>query len=172
MKKKYLLSLIAAIVISVSALAQAPPPAQQNLIQFAGNWKLDNAKLMIGDKTLTGIYTFSCFRVCENTGILAHEKFITKDSGTMSGENLIGYDLNTGLVHLYSIDNNGTTHDHYGYWINKNHLFVQYQGVVEGKMYVEQINMTFRNPDKLDLKLVGMLNGEIYSSAEGTFIKQ
>ena len=172
MKTSKILTVLAMVMVSISVYAQDPPEAQQNLSQFTGKWKLDNAELKMGEKTLTGIYTFDCSQVCENTGILAHEKFETKESGNMIGENLMGYDPNTGLIHLYSIDNRGTTHDHYGYWIDNKHLFVQYQGIVEGKMYVEQINLIFKGSDKMYLKLTGMLNGEVFASAEGTFIKQ
>ena len=170
MLKKTLL--ITAILFPfVATLAQEMPEAQKNLLQFVGNWKVDDAKFTEGGETLTGVYTFDCSAVNDNTGILAHEKFATKEMGTMKGENLLGYDPNTGQVHLYSIDNMGTAHDHYGYWVDKNHLFVQYQGVVDGKMYVEQIDMKFTTPDKMDLNLTGMLNGEPFSKFSGTFTK-
>lgn len=162
---------IAVIIPLCVTIAQEKPEAEKNLMQFIGKWKLTDAKYTIGSETITGIYTFDCMAVNDNTGILAHEKFVSKESGTMLGENLFGYDPNTGLVHLYSIDNMGTAHDHYGYWIDKNHLFVQYQGVMEGKIYVEQIDLKFSAPDKMELKLTGMLNGMIYTSASGTFIK-
>jgi hypothetical protein len=146
--------LIAAILISgLTAIAQEMPEAQKNLLQFVGSWKLDDAKFIMGGETATGVYTFDCSAVNENTGILAHEMFASKEMGTMKGENLFGYDPNTGQIHLYSIDNTGTAHDHYGFWIDKNHLFVQYQGVVEGKMYVEQIDMKFPSQDKMEIVL-------------------
>ncbi|HVO74027.1 MAG TPA: hypothetical protein VMT35_08395 [Ignavibacteriaceae bacterium] len=156
---------------SISAFAGDTPEAQANLLQFVGNWRLDNAVVQMGEKTMTGVYTFDCSAVCENTGILAHEKFATKESGSLVGENLLAYDPNTGLVHLYSIDNTGTTHDHYGYWIEKNHLFVQYQGIVENKMYVEQIDIKFTSPKEMKLNLTGMINGKVYAKASGTFTK-
>jgi hypothetical protein len=170
MLKKHLL-LIAALFCSLSIYAQNVSEAQANLMQFVGNWKLEKAKYFFGDQTFTGVYTFNCSAACDNTGILAHEKFITNEGLTITGENLLGYDPNTGQIHLYSIDNTGTTHDHYGYWVDKNHLFVQYQGVVEGKMYVEQIDFKFRQSNKMELNLVGMINGEVFAKASGTFTK-
>jgi hypothetical protein len=162
-----------AVVLSafISVFAQEMPEAQKNLLQFVGNWKLDNAKFTAGDETLTGVYTFDCSAVNDNTGILAHEKFDTKEMGTMMGENLLGYDPNTGLVHLYSIDNMGTAHDHYGYWVDSNHLYVEYQGVMDAKIYVEQIDMKFSSSGKMEINLKSMLNGESYSKFSGTFTK-
>lgn len=168
---KFNIFLILIVMFGLTVFPQEKSEAQKNIMQFVGNWKLENARMTVGGQKLTGVYTFNCSAVCDNTGILAHEKFVTNETGTMIGENLLGYDPNTGLIHLYSIDNMGTTHDHYGYWINKNHLFVQYQGIVDGKIYLEQINMTFTSPDKLELKLVGMMNGKAYSMFDGTFTK-
>ena len=171
MIKKVVL-LVSVLIFSISVFAQEISEGQKNLKQFVGFWKLDNADFMFGGQKVTGVYTFDCSSVCEGTGILAHEKFVSNEMGTLNGENLLGYDPNTEQIHLYSIDNTGTTHDHYGYWIDKHHLFVQYQGVIDGKMYVEQIDMKFSSPSELELNLVGMLNGEVISKAMGTYIKQ
>jgi len=168
---KKLLWVIAGLIPALSLLAQEMPEAQKNLMQFVGNWRLDDANVTMGGETATGIYTFDCSAVNENTGILVHEMFASKEMETLKGENLLGYDPNTGQIHLYSIDNTGTAHDHYGYWVEKNHLFVQYQGVVEGKMYVEQIDMKFPSPNNLEVDLTGMLNGQPYLKFNGTFAK-
>lgn len=170
MKTKLVLAMLTGMVISFSARAQEQPQAQKNLMQFVGKWTSNDAKLTMGSKTYTGPYTFDCSAVNENTGILAHEKFVSAEMGTMLGENLLGYDPNLQQIHLYSIDNMGTTHDHVGYWIDNTHLFVQYQGVVEGKIYLEQIDMVFQG-NKLTLELKAMLNGETFEQAKGTFVK-
>ena len=171
MKKKSLFMMLACLVIGFSALAQEMPQAQQNLMQFVGKWVSTDIKLTIGENTYGGEYTFDCSAVNMNTGILAHEHFSNSELGHMMGENLLGYDPNLQQVHLYSIDNMGTAHDHSGYWIDNKHLFVQYQGVVDGKMYVEQIDMVFTSANTMKLNLTAMLNGELFEKAEGTFKK-
>jgi hypothetical protein len=168
---RYTLFFFSVLLLSGFSFSQDMTRAQKNLMQFTGKWKLENAEFTAGGKTMTGTYTFDCIPVNDNTGILAHEKFETKNSGTMLGENLIGYDPNTGLIHLYSTDNMGTAHDHYGYWIDPQHLFVQYQGPKDGKMYLEQIEMKFISPGKMELNLKGILNGKPYSNFSGTFTK-
>lgn len=159
------------LFLSISIFSQALPEAQKNLMQFVGKWVDRNPKVMMEGKTYQGEYSFDCTSVNSGTGILAHEKFINDEAG-FSGENLFGYDPNLQQVHLYSVDNTGTAHDHYGYWVNDKHLFVQYQGTAGGKMYVEQINMIFKDANTMVVKLKGMLNGEIFGEFEGTFIKQ
>lgn len=92
--------------------------------------------------------------------------------GTISGINICGYDPNLKQIHLYSLDNTGTSHDHAGYWINNKHLFVEYQGVQDGKIYLEQINMIFNSPNEWTINLVGVQNGKVTQKVSGTFKKQ
>ena len=172
MKTKVFFTVLTAIIFSVSVFAQKVPQAQKNLAQFAGKWSSADIQLTLGDKTYGGEYTFDCVAVNDNTGILAHEKFVSPELGTMLGENLLGIDPNLQQVHLYSIDNMGTAHDHCGYWIDDHHLFVQYQGTVEGKMYVEQIDIVFQSAGKMSLKLTAMLNGESFELVKGSFVKK
>lgn len=164
-------AMLIGMIISSSIFAQEQPQAQKNLMQFVGKWNSTDIKITIGDETYGGEYSFDCSAVNMNTGILAHEKFVSQELGTMLAENLLGYDPNLQQIHLYTIDNMGTAHDHYGYWIDDHHLFLQYQGVVDGKMYVEQIDIVFQNEDTLVMKLVAMLNGEAFQHATGSFVK-
>lgn len=170
MRTKTFWTLLTGLVISLSALAQEQPQAQKNLAQFVGKWSSPDIKMTIAGKTYTGQYTFDCEPVNENTGIIAHEKFVNSELGTMLAENLVGYDPNLQQMHIYTIDNMGTTHDHVGYWIDNNHLFVEYQGVMEGKIYVEQIDMVFQD-NKMTVKLNAMLNGEVFEQAKGSFVR-
>ncbi len=171
MKTKVLLTILLAAAVSFSSHSQEMPQAQKNIMKFVGKWTSTDIKLTLGDKTYGGDYTFDCVAVNGNTGILAHEKFVSAELGTMLAENLLGYDPNLQQVHIYTIDNMGTAHDHVGYWIDDNHLFVQYQGVVEGKIYLEQIDMVFQGPNKMALNLTAMQNGEVFQKAKGTFTK-
>lgn len=169
--KKQMISLLAALLVAVVAIAQEMPEAQKNLAQFEGMWVCKNPDIRMGDQQFKGLYTLDCHLVNDNTGILAHEKF-QSDDFTMLGENLIGFDPYLKLVHLYSIDNTGTAHDHYGFWIDSKNLFVQYQGVVEGKMYVEQIWMSLPDANTLQVKLHGMHNGELVENINAVFTKE
>ena len=89
----------------------------------------------------------------------------------MQAEDLIGFDPNLQQVHMYTIDNMGTTHDHVGYWIDDHHMFVEYQGVMEGKIYLEQLDFVFKDAGTMNFKLTAMLNGEVIQKAQMTFVK-
>lgn len=169
--KKLFLCLLAVFVLGAATFAQEVPEAQKNLLKFEGKWVCKNPKMMMGEDQFSGEYTFDCELVNEGTGVLAHEKFVGEDF-TMLGENLMGYDPNLKQVHLYSIDNMRTTHDHVGYWTDSNSLYVQYQGIVEGKEYLEQIWMDFPDENIMSVKLHGSHNGELVENFEAVFQKQ
>jgi len=171
MKHKMFWIMVTVMGIGSSVFAQDQPQSQMNIMQFVGKWKSTDVVLSAGDQTFTGVYTFDCSAVNMNTGILAHEKFVSEEMGTMMAENLMGYDPNLQQIHLYTIDNFGTAHDHIGYWIDNNHMFLEYQGVVEGKVYLEQIDIRFKDENTMVLKSTAMLNGEVFQKATGTFTK-
>ena len=171
MLKSLIKILMLVIIITGLLSAQKISSEQQNLSQMTGKWLAKKAVLMIDGKSYSGEYSLESLPVNMNTGLLVHEKFSNDELGSMIGEDLLGFDPNQKQIHLYSIDNTGTCHDHYGYWIDNKHLFVQYQGVVEGKMFVEQIHILNETPEKMRLKLTGMLNGDIFEEADVTFIK-
>jgi hypothetical protein len=171
MKAKKLFTMMAILFVSLTVIAQEMPAAQKNLMQLVGTWTSTDIKMTMGGKTYGGEFVVKCEAVNGNTGIHASEKFTNDELGTMLAEDLFGYDPNLQQIHMYTIDNMGTTHDHVGYWIDDHHLFVEYQGVVEGKMYVEQVDMVIANANTMNFKLTGMLNGEIVQSATGTYKK-
>ncbi|MGW8316454.1 MAG: hypothetical protein ACWGNV_12695 [Bacteroidales bacterium] len=171
MKQKMLWIMITGMVIGSTVFAQDQPQAQKNLMQFVGKWKSTDIQMVIGGETYGGVYTFDCSAVNMNTGVLAHEKLVSEQLGTMMAENLLGYDPNLQLLHLYTIDNFGTAHDHFGEWIDSKHMFLQYQGVLEGKVYLEQLDIVFNDPNTMVLNMTAMLNGEIFQQASGTFTK-
>jgi len=171
MKNKMLWIMVTGMVISSPVFTQEAPQQLSNMMKFVGKWKSTDVLLTAGDQTFSGTYTFDCSAVNMNTGILAHEKFVSEEMGTMVAENLMGFDPNLKQMHLYTIDNFGTTHDHIGYWVDDKHLFLQYQGVVDGKVYLEQIDIRFKDANTMALNSTAMLNGEIFQKATGTFTK-
>lgn len=171
MKTLRLFMILAGLVLNIAVVAQEMPAGQKNLMQMEGKWVCKNAVINMGGKDYTGEFSVECVAINNNTGIRAQEKFTNEEIGTMRAQDLFGYDPNLQQVHMYTIDNMGTTHDHVGYWIDDHHLYLQYQGVLEGKMYVEQLDMLIKDANTMHFKLTAMLNGEIFQKAELTFVK-
>src|ERR1043165_5192945 len=166
--KKLLIALFAVLMLHSASIADPEPAqAQKNLQQFVGNWESKNASIEMDGKTLHTDYHADFKTAADGTGIIMHEWFSAEGLGQYVGENIVGYDPNTGQIHWYSIDNTGTCHDHYGYWINNKHLFVQYQGVVDGKMYVEQLDMEFISATEMHIKIGGWNSGIVAERIDG-----
>ncbi len=151
--------------------AQTEAPAQKNLKQFIGKWEGKNTTIEMDGQTLHTDYHAEFKAAANGTGLSMHEWFTAEGLGDYVGENIVGYDPNTSQIHWYSIDNTGTCHDHFGYWISPTHLFIQYQGVVEGKVFAEQLDMEFSTANDMHLKLTGMVNGKVTQRIDGTFKK-
>jgi len=161
------------LLLCQAASAQAPetPEAIKNMLRLVGRWEASAVKLTLGDKTYTTAYHITCSAINDGTGLLMNESADIPGLAQLKGTNLVGWDPNLQQMHVYSVDNLGTCHDHAGYWKNADELYVQYDGVVEGHMYAERIWITLKG-DSLHMKLIGELNGAPYELIEGTFTRK
>ena len=171
MKLRKTLFTIVTLLFVTAMTAQNMPEAQKNLQRFDGKWKSNDIKLTIGDKTYTGTFWFNGTSVLDGTAIYGEEGFDSDELGSSRGLDMMSYDPSQGIIHWYVIDNHGTCHDHKGFWTDKDHFYAQYQGVVDGKMYLEKIYFEFVNDKKVDYHMTGELNGEVSKTMTGTFKK-
>jgi hypothetical protein len=170
--KRLLMSFLLAFGFINNNEAQELPEAQKNLQRFVGNWECKNASMTLGDKIFSGPYFINCKSVIDGKGIYVEERFENAELGNLNGLNIVSYDPNLQNIHWYSIDNQGTCHDHTGYWTDKDHLYMQYQGIVEGTIFVEKIYFTFFSDNKLEFKLTGENNGVVTQKGTGEFVKK
>jgi hypothetical protein len=174
---KNLIKLFTVVIIftfsGVTAVkAQEMPQGQKNLQRFVGNWVCKNISLTMGDKSYGGEYSFNCKSAIDGKGIYAEESYENAELGKMHGLDIAGYDPNLQNIHWYTIDNQGTCHDHTGYWTDKDHFYMQYQGIVDGTVSVEKLYFSFVNDNKLEFKLVGESNGVVTQKSAGEFVKK
>ncbi|MBK7381803.1 MAG: DUF1579 family protein [Flavobacteriales bacterium] len=162
------------LLLMQNAMAQTmeQPEAVQRLLRFAGRWETNAVKFVMGDQHFTTAYSADFSTVNNGTGLMMEEATTIPGVGDMKGMSLFGWDPNLEQVHLYSIDNLGTCHDHAGYWTSEQELFLEYQGVQEGKVYVEQIWITLVDAKHMKLKVMGALNGVPSEQIEGTFTRK
>jgi hypothetical protein len=76
------------------------------------------------------------------------------------------------MLHWFSVDNFGTTHDHIGQLVDKDHLRLAHESRREGRIYKEEIDFLWRSPKQFHVKLVATLDGQIEETLEGTFIRK
>lgn len=159
--------------LGISAIqAQELPQAQKYLQRFTGNWVCKNISMTIGDKTYGGEFSFNCKSAIDGKGIYAEESYNNADLGNMHGLDMAGYDPNQQNIHWYTIDNQGTCHDHIGYWSDKDHFYMQYQGLAEGTVFTEKLYFSFINDSKLEFRQVNENNGVVTVKSSGEFVKK
>jgi hypothetical protein len=159
-----------AMNMSRNAATPVPVPVQ-NLMKFVGRWEAD-ATLSSEGKTVQVNYWVDCKSTADGNGIFADEGFTSPEMGTLSGADLAGFDPFDGKVKWFSVDNMGTAHEHKGEWLTPDHLVIQFDGLRDGKKYVEKIDFTFKGNDALDFKLVGTLDGLEVEKGSGLFHKK
>jgi hypothetical protein len=152
--------------------AQELPAAQKDLQRFVGNWVCKNISMTIGDKTYGGEYSFNCKSAIDGKGIYAEESYENVDLGKMHGLDMAGYDPNLKNIQWYTIDNQGTCHDHIGYWTDKDHFYMQYQGIANGTAFVEKLYFNFLSDNKMEFKMIGENNGVVSEKSSGEFVKK
>ena len=172
--KKLILAAASAGIAAVGIAAQEgtllPTEAARNLSKFAGDWVAD-ATLTIEGKPHKVQYHLSGREIADGNGVYVDEWFTDKELGTLRGGNLIGYDPYDGKIHWFSVDNQGTTHEHVGAWTTPDHLVVEHDGTRDGKPYVEKLDVVVRSGGALEFHLVGTLGGRETERGEGVFRK-
>jgi hypothetical protein len=147
------------------------PVPVQNLMKFIGKWQAD-ATLTMEGKTYKVNYWVNCTKTADGYGLMADEGFTHPELGTLSGANLVGYDPFDSKIKWFSVDNMGTAHEHVGSWETPDHLYIENNGMHDGKKYIEKIHFIFKGKNEMDFKLISTLDGIETEKAEGIFRKK
>ena len=158
------------IVESPAANTTLPAPIQ-NLMKFLGKWDAD-ATFTIEGKAYKVVHSLNGTKTADGNGLSMEEWFTHPELGSMKGANLAGFDPFDSKIHWFSVDNMGTTHEHIGEWVTPDHLYVEHNGMRDGKNFIEKIDMTFKGADQMDLKLIATLDGKEVQRAEGIYYKK
>lgn len=156
-----------------NAQEQAPvtPEILKTALRLEGKWEA-NTSAQIGGKAYAFKYNMHFRKTASGSGLLMYETANIPDIGKLDGSNLIGYDPYDGKLHWFSVDNLGTTHDHTGELLNKDHLRLVHESSREGKPYREQIDVEWISADRVKMKLVTTLGGNVEEVLEGTFVRR
>lgn len=141
--------------------APKPDPALAKLLALAGTFDGEAAITMDGKTTKFTLHHENRV-IADGFGLLAHESADVPGLGHYSAENLFGYDAGSKQIHLLSVTNDPNTHDHKGTWIGAKTLQLRYDGILDGKKYVEVIPMTVVGPDEYRFESTVTLGGKPY----------
>ena len=163
---KTILSIALVVASTLVSVAQTQD-AWSLMQQFKGQWTGD-ATVTVGENPFSVVYHLQFKNSASGSALTMDEWFNSTDLGDFRGANLIGFNPVDGLIHWFSVDNMGTTHDHAGSWINPTHFRMQHQSDQGGQQYIEVIDCRFIAPNKLEVKLTATLNGQVVQTVEGT----
>jgi hypothetical protein len=162
------------IMFAVPVLSQdtqSPPPEIQKLYSFEGKWTGTYDAVMEGQKmTANASYTWS--KIVDGWGMFIDEKIEIPGMPVYLGHNILGYDIGEKKYHLYTISNYAQVHDHVGDWKDDKTMYLEYNGIVDGKPYKEKIYMTLNSPDECTFEVKEYTDGKETGSNKGTFHKE
>jgi hypothetical protein len=171
-KLSLLATLFCLAALTASAQEKKPemPDAIKNFIRFQGKWDAEVVMTLNGKPNKVS-YHVACRRVADGSGFYMDEWFNDSTLGNLKGGNLFGYNPYDKKIHWFSVDNMGTCHEHVGEWKTPDHFYMEYNGMQDGKKYVEKIDMTLKDANNMDFKLTATLDAKEVQRVEGTFIK-
>jgi hypothetical protein len=162
----------------VAAAAEPPATAEQQqmpdilkqVMKMDGKWQA-KASLTMEGKTSSFLYTINFRKVAAGQGLYMEESAEIPGVGKLQGANVIGFDPNEGKLHWFSVDNLGTTHDHIGELVGKEHLRLVHESQREGKKFREVTDFVWLAPEKIQVKLQATVGDEVVEVLEGTFAR-
>lgn len=151
--------------------SQSPPPEIQKFYSFEGKWTGTYDAVMEGQKMKANAsYTWS--KIADGWGMLIDEKIEIPGMPVYLGHNILGYDIGEKKFHIYTISNYAQIHDHVGGWKDDKTMYLEYNGIVDGKSYKEELYMTIDSPNECTFKLTEYTDGKESGSSNGTFHKE
>ncbi len=171
------LLLVAAILVAAAAAsittahAQEIPGQIKKLYPFVGTW-VGNAKMTMGGETITFKLKHVTTKVSDGYGLQTVESAVIPGLGSYHSVNLWGYDPGKDMIHLFSVTNSGETHDHSAVLANDGTMTLRYEGVADGKPYVEVIPMKLTSPKEYHFTSTVTIGGQTEAVLDVTMKRQ
>jgi hypothetical protein len=164
-------AIVIALLFAAQSVHAQAPTALTKIMNLEGKWE-GPATLVLNGTTYNFTYKFEFKKTANGSGLYMDETFTHAGLGTLYGANLIGYNANDGKIHWLSVDNFGTCHDHLGVFISNNHFYMDVHETAGGQPFFEKIDIQFKGNNKIEITLEASLNGQVFETVSGTFLKQ
>lgn len=127
------------------------PPESLELNRFAGVWTVDGTVAAEGaEMPIKGVWKFA--PAAAGWGIAATLRAHIDPLGAYEEDDLLGFDAETGLFHIYSLTNSGAVHDHVARWTTSDRLEFDHTGLQGGKAYRETGSVEFADERTLHIE--------------------
>lgn len=138
------------------------PPECQALERFTGVWTVEGTISAEGAAMpLTGTWSFT--PAAAGWGVASKLRGHIDALGAYEEDDLLGFDAETGLFHIYSLTNSGAVHDHVARWVTSDRLAFDYTGLQGGKPYRETGSVEFTDPRTMRVESEDYVDGALSS---------
>jgi hypothetical protein len=143
------------------------PGEVRALERFLGTWKATGSLAMEGaNLPMSGEWRFA--HAAGGWGLVAELNAEIEGMGAYHEHDLVGFDVETGRLHIYSLTNTGAVHDHPAGWVNEDVMELEYEGTQGGKPYREVARVTFVSADRMQVESTDYIDGEQSSQMQLT----
>ena len=135
------------------AATKAPPPEVAKTIEaFNGKWILETTMTPPGGKPVKFSEKIDCHKGAHGYSAICVDRFTAPGEGPTVYNYLVGYDVDTKIVHLFAVGSPGEVHDHRCNWTNDKVLeCVPLEATLGGQPITETFAFTF-DGNKLTMK--------------------
>jgi len=140
-----------------------PTPSEcQALKRFTGAWAVEGTLSAEGaTMPLTGTWSFA--PAAAGWGVASMLRGHIDPLGAYEEDDLLGFDAETGLFHIYSLTNTGAVHDHVARWVTSDRLEFDYTGLQGGKPYRETGSVEFIDARTMRVESEDYVDGALSS---------
>lgn len=167
-----IISIVMLMVIASRANAQEKKPeipeAVKNAQQWIGKWTGTTTMVMQG-KTYTPKDEWVFRSVAGGFGVYLEMTSTDPALGTMKSSDLMGFDPFDQKIHVFTVDNMGTCHDHICEWKSADHFYLEHNSIRDGKPYTEKIDMVMKGKDAFETDYKGIVDGKTVDTGKGVF---
>ena len=143
------------------------PEEARRLARLLGTWAFTGSLTAEGNEMpMNGTWRFT--PAAAGWGVASVLEAQIEGMGGYVEHDLLGFDAETGMFHLYSLTNSGAVHDHVARWTSDDHLEFEYTGTQEGKPYREVGYVRFTADGNLDVWSQDTVDGVIESVMAGS----
>jgi len=138
------------------------PDEARRLDRFLGTWRVKGVLTVEGDDLpMTGEWRFTA--AAAGWGVAGALAAHVEGLGSYEEHDLVGFDIETGLYHVYSLTNSAAVHDHVARWRAEGGLEFEFTGLQGGKPYREIGAVEFRSDGSMHLTSEDYVDGTLAS---------
>jgi hypothetical protein len=160
--KKLIFSFLILFIFSslVFSQGQSPVPDEiKKMEKYVGTFNGEGTFSFMGQTMkMSGTNTISM--IANGRGLMIIENMEMKGMDNYIATDIMGVDPGTNKIHIYSVSNYGDAHDHVSTVVNDKSTEYLYEGVMEGKKYIEKIKFTSLNDTEYEINVKSSLDGK------------